>query len=171
MVCCITLGFVSETYLTYSIFIPPRACICLLLRVFTCVLMCCSGAVTRLAQLSHNMTMIDRKRQAAKIHRGRPERLENERVEHKKKEIRVRRGEQREVEIYRNILWGKVPLITHKLQLTLTCSRGSRAQPWGRPRAGPGASLCRLFWMLPSRHAPSHLQDEATLQHNTQIHV
>lgn len=37
--------------------------------------MCCSGAVTRLAQLSHNMTMMDRKRQAARIHRGRPERL------------------------------------------------------------------------------------------------
>lgn len=44
----------------------------------TCVLMCCSGAVTRLAQLSHSMTMIDRKRQAAKIHRGRPERLQKE---------------------------------------------------------------------------------------------
>lgn len=42
----------------------------------TCVLMCCSGAVTRLAQLSHNMTMMDRKRQAARIHRGRPERLQ-----------------------------------------------------------------------------------------------
>lgn len=42
----------------------------------TCVLMCCSGAVTRLAQLSHSMTMMDRKRQAAKIQRGRPERLE-----------------------------------------------------------------------------------------------
>ena len=44
-------------------------------NVFTCVLMCCSGAVTRLAQLSHNITMMDRKRQAAKIQRGSPERL------------------------------------------------------------------------------------------------
>ncbi|TNN53828.1 hypothetical protein EYF80_035973 [Liparis tanakae] len=31
-----------------------------------------------LAQLSHNMTMMDRKRHAAKIHRGRPERLQND---------------------------------------------------------------------------------------------
>lgn len=49
---------------------PPHV-----LRPLTCVLTCCSGAVTRLAQLSHSMTMMDRKRQAARIHRGRPERL------------------------------------------------------------------------------------------------
>lgn len=48
------------------------------MHVRTCVLTCCSGAVTRLAQLSHNMTMMDRKRHAAKIHRGSPERLQSE---------------------------------------------------------------------------------------------
>lgn len=41
----------------------------------TWVLTCCSGAVTRLAQLSHSITMMERKRQAARIQRGRPERL------------------------------------------------------------------------------------------------
>lgn len=44
----------------------------------TCVLTCCSGAVTRLAQLSHSITMMDRKRQAARIQRGRPERLQRD---------------------------------------------------------------------------------------------
>ena len=42
---------------------------------YTWFLMCCSGAVTRLAQLSHSMTITDRKRHAARIQRGRPERL------------------------------------------------------------------------------------------------
>lgn len=41
----------------------------------TWVLTCCSGAVTKLAQLSHSITMMERKRQAARIQRGRPERL------------------------------------------------------------------------------------------------
>lgn len=46
--------------------------------VATCVLTCCSGAVTRLAQLSHSITMMDRNRQAASIQRGRPERLQRD---------------------------------------------------------------------------------------------
>lgn len=44
----------------------------------TCVLTCCSGAVTRLAQLSHSITMMDRNKQAASIQRGRPERLQRD---------------------------------------------------------------------------------------------
>lgn len=80
------LTFASETWAIAS----PHMRMCLRWRRYpsvcacTCVLMCCSGAVTRLAQLSHNMTMMDRKRQAAKIHRGRPERLESERIKHSK---------------------------------------------------------------------------------------
>lgn len=67
---------------------PVRALSC----VRTCVLMCCSGAVTRLAQLSHNMTMMDRKRQAAKIHRGRPERLQSQKEGDRRSGMRLERG-------------------------------------------------------------------------------
>lgn len=38
--------------------------------------MCWSGAVTKLAQLSQSITMMDRNKQAARIQRGNPERLD-----------------------------------------------------------------------------------------------
>lgn len=53
---------------------PPSGC-AEHLSPRTWVLTCCSGAVTKLAQLSHSITMMERKRQAARIQRGRPERL------------------------------------------------------------------------------------------------
>lgn len=104
----------------------------------TCVLMCCSGAVTRLAQLSHNMTMMDRKRQAARIHRGRPERLQG-------------RGGQIRFEAFKCVQrW-------ERICLTWTCSRGSRAQPRRPLRAGRRACLSRSPYLPPSLRDPSPL--------------